>query len=250
MNIMRGRARSAFSHTTALIAGVVLTGFGTAIFAWTGPAQSPPSGNVSAPINVGTSDQVKDGGLSVNALAVFGNTILAGTNSYLNLGTTAGSAGYGVRDNSGTLEFKSSGGSWGSIPGLISSYFAIGGSNTVGQIKFADGTTQTTASMGGIGASQTWSNPARTVNTTYQNTTGKPIVVSFSIWGNNSVATTYYDVQVSVDGTSWVVVSRSATSNYDNFAGNISAVVPDNHYYKYYKTGSNTADSFNFAELR
>ncbi len=112
MNIMRGRARSAFSHTTALIAGVVLTGFGTAIFAWTGPAQSPPSGNVSAPINVGTSDQVKDGGLGVNSLAVYGSAILYGSSQYLNFGTVSGVTGYGFRENAGTIEVKKSSGSW------------------------------------------------------------------------------------------------------------------------------------------
>lgn len=42
------------------------------LFAWTGPTATAPAGNVSAPINVGTTDQVKNAGLSVNALTVFG----------------------------------------------------------------------------------------------------------------------------------------------------------------------------------
>ena len=41
--------------------------------AWTGPSQSPPNGNVSAPVNVGSVDQVKNAALGVNSLAVFGN---------------------------------------------------------------------------------------------------------------------------------------------------------------------------------
>ena len=45
----------------------------SALSAWTGPTASAPSGNVSAPINVGTTDQVKDAGISVNSLAVFGS---------------------------------------------------------------------------------------------------------------------------------------------------------------------------------
>lgn len=40
--------------------------------AWTGPSASAPSSNASAPVNVGTTDQVKNAGLSLNALAVFG----------------------------------------------------------------------------------------------------------------------------------------------------------------------------------
>src|SRR3990167_786980 len=45
----------------------------SALSAWTGPTASAPSGNVSAPINVGTTDQVKDAGISVNSIAVFGS---------------------------------------------------------------------------------------------------------------------------------------------------------------------------------
>jgi len=32
---------------------------------WTEPSQSPPSGNVDAPLNVGPTDQTKQGGLTV-----------------------------------------------------------------------------------------------------------------------------------------------------------------------------------------
>jgi hypothetical protein len=55
--------------------------------AWTGPTLSPPNGNISAPINVGSSTQTKLGSLIVNAaspvqnavgLTVFGTTSMAG----------------------------------------------------------------------------------------------------------------------------------------------------------------------------
>ncbi len=82
------------------------------VYAWTGPTGTAPNNNVSAPINVGTSNQVKNGALSVNALAVFGNSILSGSSLYLNFGATAGSTGYGIRDNAGVMEAKDSGGSW------------------------------------------------------------------------------------------------------------------------------------------
>ncbi len=48
----------------------------SALSAWTGPAASAPSGNVAAPINVGTTDQVKNAGLSINALTVFGSAYI------------------------------------------------------------------------------------------------------------------------------------------------------------------------------
>jgi len=41
--------------------------------AWIGPTQTPPLGNTPTPVNVGSIAQVKDGGLSLNSLAVFGN---------------------------------------------------------------------------------------------------------------------------------------------------------------------------------
>lgn len=109
------------------------------LVAWTGPAQTPPDGNISPPINVGSNDQVKNAGLSVNALAVFGNMIMNGASRYLNFGTTVGSNGYGIRDNAGTMQFRNSGGTWNNfLP-----------STGVTGITFADGTTQTTAASGG-----------------------------------------------------------------------------------------------------
>lgn len=95
-----------------LIALVAALTVSSSALAWTGPTQAPPNGNVSAPVNIGTTAQVKNGGLSVNSLAVFGNTIISGVSRYLNFGTTAGATGYGIRDNAGVMEVKSSGGSW------------------------------------------------------------------------------------------------------------------------------------------
>lgn len=98
------------------------------VLAWTGPTSPPPNGNVAAPINVGGTDQVKNAGLALNSLAVFGNQILSGTSRYLNFGTTAGSSGYGIGDNAGMIELKNSGGSWaslgagGRIPGEVAAF--------------------------------------------------------------------------------------------------------------------------------
>ncbi len=99
-------------------------------FAWTGPSATAPNSNASAPINVGAVDQVKSANLGVNGIAVFGNSLLggaAGSNAYLNFGATAGSSGYGIRDNAGALEFKNSGGSWQTLQSVIA---GLGGSWT------------------------------------------------------------------------------------------------------------------------
>ena len=96
------------------------------LHAWTPPPANPPSGNVAAPINEGSTAQTKNGILGANALAVFGDAILSGTNNYLNFGSTAGSSGYGFRNNNGTVEYKNSGGSWGGVGGVAGGGGALG----------------------------------------------------------------------------------------------------------------------------
>ena len=123
-------------------------------FLWPGQPPPPPlpGNNVASPINVSTTTQIKSGTLGVNALGVFGNTILSGTNgdgnnngvnSYLNFGATAGQSGYGIRDNNGTLEFRNSSGSWGSLNVTLTNLLQVNGitPNGLGQIasiKFGD----------------------------------------------------------------------------------------------------------------
>lgn len=110
----------------SIVAGFTLAlGACTAVYAWTGPTASPPNGNVAAPVNVGSTDQVKNAALGVNALAIFGNALLSGTGNYLNFGNTSGSGGYGLRDMNGTLEFKNSGGSWANLNTTIQNYLTL-----------------------------------------------------------------------------------------------------------------------------
>ena len=62
--------KNLFAYLFILFIGLLAA---TALQAWTGPTATAPAGNVSAPINVGTTNQVKNAGLSVNALTVFGS---------------------------------------------------------------------------------------------------------------------------------------------------------------------------------
>lgn len=81
--------------------------------AWNGPSGAPPTGNIPAPLTVLSTAQVKDGGISLDALGVFGNAILSGSDvSYINFGSAAGEAGYGLRNNNGVMQFKHEGGQW------------------------------------------------------------------------------------------------------------------------------------------
>ena len=66
------------SVKVAIIALAITLGVTYAFAAWVGPTATPPNNNVDAPINVGAIDQIKDGGLGVDSLAVFGNGAFSG----------------------------------------------------------------------------------------------------------------------------------------------------------------------------
>ncbi len=107
-------------HQYSIIALSIIIGFGAVpVFAWTGPSQTAPAGNVSPPVNIGSTLQYKSGDLAVERMVVYGNSLLEAS-SYLNWGTIFGTSGYGIRDNAGTLEFKNSGGTWASLQSTIS----------------------------------------------------------------------------------------------------------------------------------
>ncbi len=105
----------------------------TVALAFTNPTVAPPGGNITAPVNVGTVNQVKNANLSVNGLAVFGNTILSGAEDiirYLNWGTISGDTGYGIRNNpDGILQFKNRGGPWQSLQAAGFGAWAPSGNN-------------------------------------------------------------------------------------------------------------------------
>ena len=69
------------SFTKFLILTIILTAALSVNYlfaAWTGPTQAPPGGNTSTPIHIGSTNQVKDGGLSLDALSVFGGGYFQG----------------------------------------------------------------------------------------------------------------------------------------------------------------------------
>jgi hypothetical protein len=94
----------------------------------------------------------------------------------------------------------------------------------------------------GIGAGQTWQNVSgsRANGTSYQNTTGRPIMVSF---GNTLGGSGGSYVQASVDNSSWVNVGREVGGQtWPN-----QFIVPNNWYYRTAVVG---AGRFWWSELR
>ncbi|MFA5838805.1 MAG: hypothetical protein WC849_02610 [Candidatus Paceibacterota bacterium] len=67
---------SAFKIT--FLSAILIVGLNYANAAWSGPTATAPDGNTPSPINIGTSSQIKNGGLGVNALSVFGNGLFTG----------------------------------------------------------------------------------------------------------------------------------------------------------------------------
>lgn len=121
------------------------------VYAWTAPTVAPPNGNVSAPINVGTTDQVKNGGLSVNAFSAFGNAYVQGS---LGVGdvTPDGGLKVDVEGNVGAINYCDQNGtncvaatalaSGGTVtPNFESGWIAVRGGQT-GEIVHSLGTDQ------------------------------------------------------------------------------------------------------------
>lgn len=89
-----------------------------------------------------------------------------------------------------------------------------------------------------IGIGQTWQSVTRSVATSYQNTTGKPIMVNVSANGSSAAG----NLQVSPDNSTWVTVGLIYSNAQDVRAA--EAVVPAGHYYKL------TAGTATWVELR
>jgi len=89
-----------------------------------------------------------------------------------------------------------------------------------------------------IGVGQTWQDVfgSRVVGTSYQNTTGKPIMVAIEM----TTTATGESLQVSVDNSTWINIGRGSN------AGNYYGIAPPSWYYRL----ASGADIQSWAELR
>ena len=76
--------------------------------------------------------------------------------------------------------------------------------------------------VGGLG--QTWQSVSRSNNTSYQNTTGAPIMVSGEVGWQNSNG-----FQVSADNSNWVTLMDASENDFTN---PFSVIVPNGIYYR------------------
>lgn len=97
-----------------------------------------------------------------------------------------------------------------------------------------------------LGWGQTWQNvtASRELNTSYQNTTGKPIAVAIGVYGP-TIGLGGPCFQVSSNGSTWINVSFYS----DPAVQQISTIIPDNWYYRTINVNAISAGN-GWAELR
>jgi hypothetical protein len=120
------------------------------------------------------------------------NILINGLNKYLNFGIVSGTSGYGFRDNSGTMEFKNSGGSWAS--------FGSGTGTSTGTVTSVgiavptglsvSNTPITTSGTTTIGVESGYEIPQTASTTNWE---------SAFVWGDHALAG-YYDTALDVIG--------------------------------------------------
>jgi hypothetical protein len=107
--------------------------------------------------------------------------------------------------------------------------------NTINDISSSGATVLNGTATNSVGYTQTWQSVigSRTGNSTsYQNTTGKPIMVAISEnFGGNP------QYQVSSDNVNWVAVGLTGSNSDHSF----SFIVPNNHYYRWTATNPTPA---------
>jgi len=89
-----------------------------------------------------------------------------------------------------------------------------------------------------IGVGQSWQTVSLSSGSARQNTTGRPIqmavtVQSFGVPDFDVYSPSSSNIQVSSDGSTWITVGRTDASTSDTDYTTVTAIIPDNHYYRY-----------------
>lgn len=163
-------------------------------------------------------------------------SVVVGNSSSVASAVAIGASGTVLKSNGTTI-------SWGDgTPALARGQILYGhadgttqvlSAGTSGQVLSSDGTdvswTTPVTPAAGVGDGQQWYNMtgSRSMGTSYQNTTGRAIMVSVA-----TVISTEKFLQVSHNGSSWVNIGTLGGHGGINDSGASQAIVPAGHYYK------------------
>ena len=163
-------------------------------------------------------------------------SVVVGNSSSVASAVAIGASGTVLKSNGTTI-------SWGDgTPALARGQILYGhadgttqvlSAGTSGQVLSSDGTdvswTTPVTPAAGVGDGQQWYNMtgSRSIGSSYQNTTGRAIMVSVA----TTISTEVY-LQVSTNGSSWINIGTLGGHGGINDSGASQAIVPAGHYYK------------------
>ena len=202
-----------------------------------GPTASfTPGGNTPAPFNtthVGVTDGTSPGTASKNMAEIYNRLMLQVASVIVKSGLTIDNANWAQL---GTAVQNIANGSVQSL-GISGQTLSISGGNSVtlpdadnqtlglsGQTLSISGGNSVTLPSSGLGDGQNWSQPARSANTWYQNTTGKPIMVNIAFGSYGGGALHVGPSPGSAPTAAW-------TENDIHQLNQMSAIVPSGYYY-------------------
>ena len=200
--------------------------------AFAGPLTGAVTGNVTGDVtgNVSGSSGSCTGNSATTTLATKSSTLSAGGgNGTAMTFNWSGQSGqptwlWGGSDGSNMYVYNPSNFS-------VSYATSAGSASSASSATNATNATYATVCTTAIGYGQTWSNPSNAHNTSYHNTTGKPIMVSYG--GSSGAKNVWVYLQASSDNVNWVTVAQAFTSADDDInGGSLSAIIPNNWYYR------------------
>jgi len=102
-----------------------------------------------------------------------------------------------------------------------------------------------------IGDSQSWANVSRTSGVSYQNTTGRSVQICAVLSGYAGPSPDFIPqsttLQVSTNGSTWVALAQTLAGASSRVS--VSAVMPNNHYYRFIGSDGNGNGSATFSLL-
>ena len=139
--------------------------------------------------------------------------LIYGSNKYINFGSTYGTNGYGVRDNSGTIECKNNGGSWGACgsgSGGSGGGLNIQGSVSIGQIPYFN-TTATSTAVATSTSLVTCTGSTSCGSGSY--VIGNPLTITSTAGGSGTISTSSpLTAGLLVQSTAWNTIANIATN--------------------------------------